>query len=159
MDEKGNELTEYAGDAVEQQPEDETTKKLAAFFFRVADDNDQLVVMAKQNQAMIEALQHNIGQMSQININLGVIAGEIGKAAGVEVLLPEPVPEAPAEPAVLPVHGIRFSDGLAMCGAQGSKSQPYSPRLSEQVSSVLSAITCPECLEMIAERQAGEEKS
>lgn len=51
-----------------------------------------------------------------------------------------------------PVHSIRFTDKLAICGAQGSAVQPYAPRKNEKVTSTLSEITCPECLKIIAMR-------
>lgn len=161
MDERGNQLNEMsnnARDENEQQQEKGPADKLADIFDRIADDNEQLVAIVTQNRLMIEAMQETNGRILEINISLRRIANEIGKAVGVE----KPEPEAPAEPPAVPVekpvHGSRFTDGLALCGAQGSKAQPYLSRLDEQISSVLSEITCPECLEIVAEKQKTEEK-
>ena len=56
-------------------------------------------------------------------------------------------------------QSIRFSDGLAICGALGTKTQPYAPRQSEQCVNEMELITCPECLRIISKKEAAEKKS
>lgn len=127
----------------------------------LASDNSELTNMAKHFELMRESQQRILGEMSAMNIRLKTIAIHVSEYPETVISIDESAggvkPEP--EPVILPVHGIRISDQMAMCGAQGTVAQPYWARKNERVSAILSEITCPECLKIIAENLAVEEKS
>lgn len=149
---------------------EQAQEKLAVISDMLASDNRELSKLSNYFESLKAAIPAMIVQFSEMNGHLRTAVDSIVAIVNKEQpepeqpepeqLVPEqPEPEQPEGPVVLPVHGIRFSDELAMCGAMGSKIQPYAPRQNDKVTSIMADINCPECLKVIAEKQAAEEKS
>jgi len=135
--------------------------QLADIVDLLASDNSELTKMAGHFELMREAQQAILGEMSAMNIRLKAIALRVDTYAAVaDDEKPEPEQEKP-EPdgSMAMVHGIRLPDGLAMCGAQGTKSQPFASGIEVILSTAFPEITCPECQEIIAGIPVVEEKS
>ena len=129
-------------------------------------DSTELVIIARHLELMNDALRLIMEQVTDMNTRFGNIAQQVKDIAEAEQEAVEtandaapntPIPRVPAGPSW--VHGIRFSDGLAICGAFGTAAQPFARFTKELVSSKHDEITCPTCLRIIDERQAAQEKS
>ena len=165
MNEKGIELAGQDGGDVAP------IESLADIAHLIKQDNFELVNIADHLKLMNESLQLIMEQVTNMNTRFGNIAQEVKAIAEAEAYEAEPEPEAEKAEAVQaaneavpvvdapPVHGIRFSDDLAICGALGTAAQPFAARPGEKVSSDHKEITCPDCLRIIEETGVFEEKS
>jgi len=129
-------------------------------------DSTELVIIARHLELMNDALRLIMEQVTDMNTRFGNIAQQVKDIAEAEQEAVEtandaapntPIPRVPAGPAW--VHGKRYTDGLAICGALGTAAQPFAGCKNERVSSVYAEITCPKCLRIIDGKQAVQEKS
>jgi len=103
----------------------------------------------KQLFGILEQIEESVRLVAKLMEQLEKITNEERPEAGQAV---DEVSDSEG-PVTLPVHGMRYPDKRALCGAQGSAAQPFAGRKNEKVTSHISEITCPECFDITAWNQ------
>lgn len=159
------------GDVAEEQKY--STEIIADIFKMLASDNEQAMKITADMKAMLCLADVMATQLSVINKNLRDAADSIAALADKpDEETPAKAPEQEAEVD----HGQQDHGGqeqfvpllvfhlatpalLAVCGKLGTPQQPFSQGLDHRTTSKAEDVNCPECLDIIAEKQAAEQKS
>lgn len=110
------------------------------------------------NKNAVETVEGKNEQFLKVLAKLEVLLDRILEALKPEPLIEsQPDAEPDTQPAAEPVtqvvmalvHGIRYPDELAICGALGTKAQPFAGKPGERVARDLIEINCPSCRKII----------